>query len=268
MITIDDLEVYGFKAAIRGMRNPMNSWEKSDTVVYSDCDYYDVSGNSVNTPLSHITRSLSEDFWELSSGVKIGPEDEKLMRSLIRGGSVHAKFRRMICVSMDITAPLYWWKEFDTYKVGTVANSCSTMHKIAEKEFTLADFSCEHLGHYDPEKGEDQPYIDTAYEESDEIYGYGGPVYPIDILTDVILMLNHNRKKFIETKDKKYWWQLIQLLPSSYNQKRTVTMNYEVLSDIYPSRKDHKLDEWRTFCVFMKECLPYSWIFTGEEKTE
>lgn len=267
MITIDDLEVYGFKAAIRGMRNPMNSWEKSDTVVYSDCDYYDVSGNSVNTPLSHITRSLSEDFWELSSGVKIGPEDEKLMWSLIRGGSVHAKFRRMIGVSMDITAPLYWWKEFDTYKVGTVANSCSTMHKIHSKPFEISDFSTEHLF---TSKNPDETYraqITRSHVEYDEEI-VDDILTPEDVMYDLIEILEQCRVSFLSTNDKKYWWQLIQLLPSSYNQKRTVTMNYEVLADIYPSRKDHKLDEWRTFCAGMKEYLPYSWIFTGEEKTE
>ena len=224
MIDIDMTEVYGWEAAIRGMRNPMNSWDKSDSVICTaqdGCDncpeYYeaDCAGNK-------------------HDGVKIGNNDHDLMMRLAKGGSVHAKYRRMITVTCDITAPLYWWKEFDTYKVGTVANSCSTMHKIHAKEFTLDDFSHEHLF----------PLSMRVLEQF------------------IIPTLNANRKYFIESGNKDCWWQMIQLLPSSYNQKRTVLLNYEVLAGIYPSRKDHKLDEWRKFCEWIKE-LPYSEIITG-----
>ena len=167
----------------------------------------------------------------------------------------------MIVVYMDITAPLYWWKEFDTYKVGTVANSCSTMHKIAEKEFTMEDFSCEHLGYYDPDKSnsdQDNTCIDAWN---------GGKIWPYDELCDVVGFLNHNREKYLETHDKLYWWQMIQLLPSSYNQKRTVMMNYEVLANIYKSRKNHKLDEWVGFCKLIST-FPYSELITMEVEDE
>ena len=271
MIAIDNLEVYGFEAAIRGMRNPMNSWEKSDSIFYHDEGSRDEGDYDILHNYVVASRPLSDDTFKLSCGVGIGPEDEKLMRSLIRGGSVHAKFRRMIGVSMDITAPLYWWKEFDTYKVGTVANSCSTMHKIHSKPFEISDFSTEHLfTSKDPDENENYMYraqitklhVEYGEEVVDDI------LTPEDVMYELIEILEQCRVSFLSTNDKKYWWQLIQLLPSSYNQKRTVTMNYEVLADIYPSRKDHKLDEWRTFCAGMKEYLPYSWIFTGEEKSE
>jgi hypothetical protein len=166
------------------------------------------------------------------------------MKKLSSGGPVHGKFKRMIVVYLDITAPLYWWKEFDTYKVGTVANSCSTMHKIAEKEFTFNDFSFENL---------------IGYDEL-----YWGDVVPLATLDSVIHTLNVYREKFIETKDKKYWWQMIQLLPTSYNQLRTVMLNYEVLTNIYNSRKNHKLDEWHILCDFIKD-LPYSGIIIGDD---
>lgn len=203
MIKIENIEVFGWEAAIRGMRNPMNSWDKSDSFEFPP----------------------DEDgiLW-------IGSNDLKLMQSLIRAGTDHSKFMRMINVTMDITAPLYWWKEFDTYKVGTVANSCSTMHKIHSKEFTLEDFSHEHL------------FTDDE---------------ALSFLNHLISGLNFYRNKYIETKDKQYWWQMIQLLPSSYNQKRTVQLNYQVLRNIYFSRKNHKLDEWRDFCKMIEE-LPYS----------
>ena len=232
MIDIDMTEVYGWEAAIRGMRNPMNSWDKSDSVICTaqdGCDncpeYYeaDCAGNK-------------------HDGVKIGNNDHDLMMRLAKGGSVHAKYRRMITVTCDITAPLYWWKEFDTYKVGTVANSCSTMHKIHAKEFTLDDFSHEKLICGEPIPG--------------RIYS------PFEMLEATVHNLNICREMFLTTKDKRWWEQMIQLLPSSYNQKRTVLMNYEVLAGIYPSRKDHKLDEWRKFCEWIKE-LPYSEIITG-----
>lgn len=209
MIIIENIEVFGWEAAIRGMRNPMNSWDKSDSI----------------------------------SGSVIGENDLKLMKNLSRAGRDHGKFLRMINVTVDITAPLYWWKEFDTYKVGTVANSCSTMHKIHSKEFTLDDFSHEHLFNgYDRSEGES----DLEYYEN-----------PETCLEYTIRVLNHYRQKFLETKDKRYWWQMIQLLPSSYNQRRTVQLNYEVLKNMYNARKHHKLDEWRNFCVLFIERLPY-----------
>ena len=216
MILLENVDIHGWEAAIRGMRNPMNSWERSD---------------------SH--------FDNIS--VNIGKNDLELMTRLANAGSVHAKYRRMITVTVDILAPLYWWKEFDTYKVGTVANSCSTMHKIADKEFTLDDFSHEHLL---TEK-------ETAW----------GNICPTITLECTISALNNFRKKYLETKDKKYWWQMIQLLPSSYNQKRTVMLSYEVLANIYRYRKDHKLDEWRDFCKWIEE-LPYSEIITGGNYNE
>ena len=197
MLKIDNIDVSGWEAAIRGMRNPMNSWDKSDS-----CDLHDYN------PL-------------------LGENDLKLMKSLSKAGSDHAKFLRMINVTVDITAPLYWWKEFDTYKVGTVANSCSTMHKIHAKEFTLDDFSHEHL-----------------IGESEEA------------LKAMIDQLNFARIAYLETNDKRYWWELIQLLPSSYNQKRTVQLNYQVLKSMYFARKDHKLDCWHTLCDWMLT-LPY-----------
>ena len=215
MIKIEYVAVTGWEAAIRGMRNPMNSWEKSDSVYGT---YWgDIDGHKCFD----------------SDGFSIGPNDLDLMTRLRNAGTDHRKFMRMITVYLDITAPLYWWKEFDTYKVGTVANSCSTMHKIHEKEFTIEDFSCEKL--YDP-LGDLRPTVDR---------------------------LNVYRERYLETKDKNDWWQMIQLLPSSYNQKRTVMMNYEVLANIYKSRKNHKLDEWHTFCDWIKT-LPYNEFITGE----
>lgn len=211
---------------------------------------------------------------------QLGKADHELMMRLAAGGPVHAKYRRMITVYLDITAPLYWWKEFDTYKVGTVANFCSTMHKIAAKEFTLADFSCEHLyGNWKvdaPEKEVDTDCFITP--DLDDCYGIA---LPIDILNITIQMLNTARERYLETAEqlgndmthdkmvrllalkKRYWWQMIQLLPSSYNQRRTVMLNYEVLAGIYPMRKNHKLDEWREFCQWIEK-LPYSEIITGE----
>lgn len=224
MIKIEHTEVAGWEAAIRGMRNPMNSWEKSDTATLFDED-----GNA---------------------DVFIGDNDHDLMMRLASAGSVHAKYRRMIVVWVDITAPLYWWKEFDTYKVGTVANSCSTMHKIHAKEFTLDDFSTEHLfdGFERCEKGRGD---DEVWEN------------PTTHLETIINILNYYRKKFLDDGDKSYWWQMIQLLPTSYNQKRTVMLNYEVLVGMYRDRKNHKLDEWHTLCDWIRG-LPYSEIITGE----
>ena len=213
MIQIKNVDVYGWEAAIRGMRNPMNSWAKSDS------KYIVPRGNS-RLPIAYI----------------IGENDLKLMKSLAKAGSDHRKYLRMINVTMDITAPLYWWKEFDTYKVGTVANSCSTMHKIHAKEFTLDDFSHEHL---------------TLYDVDGEICRNW-----LGDLEDLIDDLNFARELFLKTKDKKYWWQMIQLLPSSYNQLRTVQLNYEVLYNIYNARKNHKLDEWHILCDSILQ-LPY-----------
>ena len=255
MLTIEHWEVEGWAPAIHGMRNPMNSWDKSD---------------------SHFVGSYDE--FEDDSFL-IGPNDKDLMKRLASAGKDHAKYRRMIVVYADLIAPLYWWKEYDTYKVGTVANSCSTMHKIQAKEFTLDDFSHEHLMglHDDPEDSENFSkdengwwvplplYTDEEYErlEYDGLEP-GTPLYPKDVLELTIKSLNLCRKRYLETKDKRYWWQMIQLLPSSYNQRRTVMLNYEVLANIYPARKAHKLSEWHTFCDWI-EGLPESWIIMGEE---
>lgn len=240
MIKLENTEVMGWEAAIRGMRNPMNSWEQSDSgwdesIYHNDKDYLTV---------------MSEDF----SDYEVGPNDRDLMRRLRNAGTDHRKFMRMITVYVDITAPLYWWKEFDTYKVGTVANSCSTMHKIADKEFVLEDFSCEHLIDYELYSCDeiDGPVINGAPH-----IGCGG----LQLINLTINVLNYYRDKYLETKDKKYWWQMIQLLPSSYNQRRTVMLNYEVLANMY-TRKNHKLDEWHNFCDWVKS-LPYSELITG-----
>ena len=235
MLKIENAEVLGWEHAIRGMRNPLNSWKKSD----SSWRYVAPAQRE-----GHILASYFDDseFW-------IGPNDADLMKRLRNAGTDHRKFMRMIMVYVDLIGPLYWWKEFDTYKVGTVANSCSTMHKIAEKEFTLEDFSYEHLL-----GDKDAPYIVFG----DDNYG----TTPECLLDGVIEMLNLCREKYLETKAKKYWWQMIQLLPSSYNQRRTVMLNYEVLANIYKSRRNHKLDEWHTFCDWI-EGLPYNELITG-----
>ena len=228
MIKIENVEIYGWEPTIRGMRNPLNSWEKSDSeyeCIDEDRDIYEYV---------------------------IGPNDLDLMKRLSNGGPVHAKYRRMIAVYVDITAPLYWWKEFSTYKVGTVANSCSTMHKITAKEFTLKDFSYEHLN-------DDCVACNVVYGDHSDYLS------SLDILKYTIEGLNYWRRRYLATKDKEDWWQMIQLLPSSYNQRRTVMLNYEVLANIYKSRKDHRLDEWREFCKWI-EGLPYSELITGEEK--
>lgn len=218
MIKIENIEVFGWESAIRGMRNPMNSWDKSDSVYGT---YWgDIDG--------HVCSDRD--------GFSIGSNDLDLMKKLIAAGSDHSKFMRMINVTLDITAPLYWWKEFDTYKVGTVRNSCSTMHKIHSKEFTLDDFSHEHLN-------------DGS----------------LNILDMTIYHLNAYRDEFLRTNDKNDWWQMIQLLPSSYNQRATVQLTYAVLRNMYHSRKNHKLDEWRAFCKWI-ESLPYSELITGDKK--
>lgn len=238
MIKLENTEVMGWEAAIRGMRNPLNSWNQSDSGW--DASTFHLDKNYITVMPEHFSGSCYE----------LGPNDKNLMERLRNAGTDHRKFMRMITVYIDITAPLYWWKEFDTYKVGTVANSCSTMHKIAAKEFTLEDFSHEHL-------------IDSFDETLDIAAGDECRSTPLDILYTVSNALNIYREKYLETKDKKYWWHMIQLLPSSYNQRRTVMLNYEVLANIYKSRKSHKLDEWHVFCDWVKE-LPYSELITGE----
>ena len=257
MIKFEYVEVVGLEAANRGMRNPMNSWEKSDSG--SGC-----SINSVDRRCAECDRFDTEYEYGLCRPEKfiIGPNDLDLMKRLRNAGTDHRKFMRMIVVYVDITAPLYWWKEFDTYKVGTVANSCSTMHKIAEKKFTADDFSYEHLDDifdYEPEIRDMAPVIEFV-THTDTITNY--ILGPDDIFSLSIKMLNRCRELYLQTKDKKYWWQMIQLLPSSYNQKRTVMLNYEVLANIYKSRKDHKLDEWHELCDWIKR-LPYSELITG-----
>ena len=241
MIKIEHYEVLGWEHAIRGMRNPLNSWAKSDSefgVLWSENQYADMIVEDDDNWISFI-----------------GPKDRDLMMALRNAGTDHRKFMRMITVYLDITAPLYWWKEFDTYKVGTVANSCSTMHKIHAKEFVWEDFSDEHL---DDER--------NVLENCNE-YQLGDHYWPEytsrDILNLTIYALNYYRDLYLQTKDKQYWWQMIQLLPSSYNQKRTVMLNYEVLANMYKSRRDHKLDEWHEFCDWM-ETLPYSELITNE----
>lgn len=216
MIKVENIDIWGFEHAIRGMRNPKNSWDKSD------------SG------------------YNLDEELVIGPNDLKLMRTLYKAGTEHRKYLRQIFVSMDITAPLYWWKEFDTYKVGTVANSCSTMHKIASKEFTIDDFSHEHL---------------LKLSERDKYTDYSTYV----ALEYIVSVLNEYRDKYNKTNDKKYWWQLIQLLPSSYNQKRTVTMNYENVMTIIKQRTGHKLDEWNEFVKILRTLLNVEAIIGEEE---
>lgn len=236
MIKLENTETYGWEAAIRGMRNPMNSWDRSDSTRGCDgrvCDRCDDMG---------CNGEISRRF--------IGPNDHDLMMRLATAGPVHAKYRRMIGVSVDITAPLYWWKEFDTYKVGTVANSCSTMHKIHSKPFGVDDFSMDELfkGNYE-----------------NEMYSIYKPHYKH--FTLIIDSLNNLRDLYLKSNDKRFWRLMIEMLPSSYNQKRTVMLNYEVLANIYISRKDHKLDEWHTFCDWI-ESLPYSELITGEENND
>jgi hypothetical protein len=237
MIEIENWETYGWRSAIRGMRNPKNSWEKSDSEFNRDAPFY-FAFDEEDVPCLD-----SRDF-------VIGPDDLKLMVKLCNAGTDHGKFMRMITVTADITAPLYWWKEYDTYKVGTVANSCSTMHKIADKEFTLEDFSYEHLI--------DSPLVEEAPGKPALLN-----MQAREMLVILVNVLNAARYNYLITKDKKYWWQMIQLLPSSYNQRRTVQFNYAVLRNMYHARKGHKLDEWRDFCAWM-ETLPYSRLITWD----
>lgn len=254
MLKIENVKVVGLEPAIRGMRNPMNSWDKSDSF-----------WTHITSEETH--ESIEHEFF-------VGENDLDLMMKLASGGSDDAKFRRMIVVYMDITAPLYWWKEFDTYKVGTVANSCSTMHKIHVKEFTLEDFSCEHLitlndgannELYDECAISMKDIFDEMTSDLEDELAIDKNVcpfaLPIDVLNGIIELLNNAREHYIETHDKKFWWQMIQLLPSSYNQRRTVMLNYEVLHNIYHARRNHKLDEWHVLCDQIED-LPYSEIIT------
>ena len=221
---------------IEGMRNPKNSWDRMDS-----------------EPCMNFSGCEKPRECTGSSCFDIGPNDHKLMDALNEGGPVHAKYRRMIPVLVTINAPLYWWKEFDTYKVGTVCNSCSTMHKIHAKEFTLEDFSHEHLFDYDDLLMED------LYSSSSDY----AVISPFDDLEYDIYKLNKYRELYLKTKDKKWWWQMIQRLPTNYNQKRTIMLNYEILVNIYTWRRNHKLDEWHTFCDWI-ESLPYSELITGK----
>jgi len=275
MIEIENVMTAGWEPAIRGARNPMNSWEKSDSVFdiftrdnYDDNGpYRDWVGHSLTQPIVECDWEYLDD--ETYHAVEIGPNDLKLLTNLAKAGSDEAKFRRMIVVYLDVTAPMYWWKEADTYKVGTVRNSCSTMHKIHAKEFTLEDFSKEQL-------------INTVRLTEDDVANeYGLLVSDIcnkdawenlslddqiklnecldgrGMLQAVIYILNEYRDAYLKTKDKRFWWQMIQLLPSSYNQRATLMLNYEVLANMYHARKSHKLDEWREFCKWI-ETLPYA----------
>ena len=263
MLKIENYEVLGLDHAIRGMRNPMNSWEKSDSLFCSQqsCDECPKCNDSDCPGILHESGN-----WDIAG--EVGPNDRKLMMSLAKGGTVHAKYRRMITVYLDITAPLYWWKECDTYKVGTVANSCSTMHKIHAKEFAMGDFSCEHL------------FSDICDRDNTMELCDCGDTTALGVLADTVDALNFYRKKFLEAKTKpmkdeskraevmkKYWWQMIQLLPSSYNQKRTIMLNYEVLHNIYHSRRHHKLDEWHVVCDWIEQ-LPYAEVIIGEKTQE
>lgn len=233
MIFIEDRSIFSednMDFVIQGMRNPMNSWDRSDSYCCTETKTDDhVCFKCANLKTCFIA----------NTGYIVGPNDMDLMKRLFKAGEEHRKFMRMMPVYLRITAPLYWWKEYDTYKIGTVANSCSTMHKIGAKEFTIDDFSHERLS---------------------------APM--IDVLNYTIVALNNLRELYISTKSKDYWYQMIQLLPSSYNQTRNVMVNYEVLANIYKQRKDHKLDEWRGFCNYISTVLPLSFLITGEFEDE
>lgn len=251
MIKIEKVSIYGLDETIRGMRNPMNSWSKSDSGI---CKGGDDGIGCENCAKQFLCEHTYDHSFQL------GKADHELMMKLAAGGPVHAKYRRMITVYLDITAPLYWWKEFDTYKVGTVANSCSTMHKIQAKEFEWTDFSVEHLTNFG--------MWEEQFTDGDASYA------PAKVMGCIISALNGARERYLSfnsrgsewsAQTKQAWWQMIQLLPSSYNQKRTVMLNYEVLTGIYPMRKNHKLDEWQEFCRWIEK-LPYSEIITGNKE--
>lgn len=229
MLKIENAEVVGWEHAIRGMRNPKNSWEKSDSYYALECGKCGKLDECGYCSIEDHSNCTEFEFFE------IGPNDHKLMTQLAKGGPVHAKYRRMIVVYLDITAPLYWWKEFDTLKIGTVANSCSTMHKIQAKRLTFDDFSTEHLS-----------------------------IASLNILEQTLDHINKAMFCYRDFGEKEDWWQMIQLLPTSYNQKRTIMLNYEVLVNIYNSRRNHKLDEWHTLCDWIEQ-LPYSELITGKK---
>lgn len=238
VIKIEKTDVFGWEATIRGMRNPLNSWDKSDS---DPCWSPTAPGGGCWTCKNKDVENCNVNHWFL------GENDLALMKKLIKAGSDHSKFMRMICVNVDVTAPLYWWKEYDTYKVGTVANSCSTMHKIHDKQFTLADFSCDRM--FDTDNGLIESEDGTKY------------LSPLTFFEGIVHQLNVYREKYLATKDKVWWEQMIQLLPTNYNQKRTLLLNYAVLRNIYHSRKNHKLQEWHEFCAWV-ESLPYSELIT------
>ena len=280
-VKIENTQVFGWEAAIRGARNPMNNWEKSDSWFDDPLDeMYTICGKTM--PIYDVIAKIGETGLKGCGGdyLIIGPADHKLLMNLCKGGTEEAKWRRMVHVQMDVTAPLYWWKEFETYKVATVSNSCSTMHKIQAKEFAFDDFSYEHLFEEHPlnrdmmnalSKDEEEKhyendnafYIDRVNDE-DGCGFFFKPYYSMDALEQIVMALNVYRLRFLETKDKKYWWQMIQLLPSSYNQRRTIDLNYEVLAAQYRQRKDHKLDCWHQYCDWIRS-LPYSEFITMEE---
>ena len=308
-IKIERTDIHGWEAAIRGARNPMNSWAKSDSAIQHGDDYWDINGGNEDFCHGIVVSGIAKG--QLYDGCFIGPNDHDLLMRLCKGGTEESKWRRFVNVSLDITAPLYWWKEFETYKVGTVSNSCSTMHKIQAKEFTLDDFSHEHLfsmpdivpdfendediktykekingalnlmregkDHIWPEpvdsaaEREVKWHLDHgAYESfidcdiNGDMSEWAEAKYAADLLKETIYVLNEYRQSYLKTKDKRYWWQMIQLLPSSYNQRRTIQLNYEVLAKQYKERKNHKLDEWREYCEWIKS-LPYSEFITLEE---
>lgn len=249
MLKIENTEVVGFEAAIRGMRNPMNSWDKSDT--------------NWQTHFGDDRVLVTDSKFMSDSELIIGSNDLNLMTRLRNAGTDHRKFMRMITVYLDITAPLYWWKEFDTYKVGTVANSCSTMHKIADKEFDVNDFSHEHIEELDGDE------YNMSYDwllRTTDILNYYRKKYST-ASEKLSRDITDAERKHVLAQQKLFWWQMIQLLPSSYNQRRTVMLNYEVLANIYKSRRNHKLDEWHIFCDWI-ERLPYSELITGKEEND
>lgn len=283
MIKIENVSTVGWEPAIRGARNPMNSWEKSDSVFdIFQRDHYEDGNIYVENFGRNILGKLAafpNDVERRNETFYIGPNDLKLLTNLAKAGSDEAKFRRMIVVYLDVTAPMYWWKEADTYKVGTVRDSCSTMHKIHAKEFTLDDFSTEHLlapeyfskddeaaddcGLYAYEMSPDEEATKNILNEYEKVNFF---VWPENSLEVTVKMLNKCRELYLETKDKRFWWQMIQLLPSSYNQRATLMLNYEVLANMYHARKNHKLDEWREFCSWI-ETLPYAKeLIVGEER--
>ena len=293
MIKIENVSTVGWEPAIRGARNPMNSWEKSDslfandpcntlddifgeTVFETEDDYSPYYYNGASDKKKQFSWAMDHDEkvalerWPDESVPAIGPNDLKLLTNLAKAGSDEAKYRRMIVVYLDVTAPMYWWKEADTYKVGTVRDSCSTMHKIHAKEFTLDDFSTEHLlapeyfskddavaddcGIYAYEISPDEEATKNILNEYEKVNFF---VWPENSLETTVKMLNKCRELYLKTKDKRFWWQMIQLLPSSYNQRATLMLNYEVLANMYHARKNHKLDEWREFCEWIED-LPYA----------